>query len=86
VKRDQAGDVSSSMASSASDAPPKPPGPLSPRHRAELAKLSPRRAGTRSRKDGSEGTPSMGSSFSDIDGKNKISDYISSTNTLRFRR
>ncbi|PSN70073.1 hypothetical protein BS50DRAFT_619003 [Corynespora cassiicola Philippines] len=59
---------SSSMASSASDAPKavaRSPGPLSPKHRAELAKLSPRRA--MSRKDGSEGTPSMGSSFSDID-------------------
>jgi hypothetical protein len=69
------------MASSASDAPaPRPsdrggpstggpgPGPLSPRHRAELAKLNDRRAGPRSRTGGSEGTPSMGSSFSDIDG------------------
>ncbi|KAH7126890.1 hypothetical protein B0J11DRAFT_288929 [Dendryphion nanum] len=60
-------DASSSLASSASDAP-RPstggPGPLSPRHRAELARLSPRGKG---RKDGSEGTPSMGSSFSDID-------------------
>ncbi|KAF1992310.1 hypothetical protein K402DRAFT_443123 [Aulographum hederae CBS 113979] len=36
---------------------------LSPRHRSELARLSPRRAG----KDGSDGTPSMGSSFSDLD-------------------
>lgn len=74
-EKDQAGDVSSSLASSASasDAPMKSPGPLSPRHRADLAKLnSPRRSGTgtaKSRKDGSEGTPSMGSSFSDIDGE-----------------
>lgn len=63
-------DASSSLASSASDAPKPPnvgPGPLSPKHRAELAKLSPRRAG-KSRREGSEGTPSMGSSFSDIDG------------------
>lgn len=37
---------------------------LSPRRRAELAKLSPRM-----RKEGSEGTPSMGSSFSDLDGE-----------------
>jgi hypothetical protein len=36
--------------------------PLSPRHRAELEKLSPRY-----RKSGSEGSPSMGSSFSDLD-------------------
>ncbi|KAF2435676.1 hypothetical protein EJ08DRAFT_645374 [Tothia fuscella] len=38
---------------------------LSPRHRAELARLSPRRRGTK--QDGSDGTPSMGSSFSDLD-------------------
>lgn len=60
-------DVSSSLASSASDAP-KPskvgPGPISPRHRAELGRLA--------RKDGSEGTPSMGSSFSDLDGKSEL--------------
>ncbi len=40
---------------------------LSPKHRAELAKLSPRQRGLR--RDGSDGTPSMGSSFSDLDGK-----------------
>ncbi|KAF2163138.1 hypothetical protein M409DRAFT_26583 [Zasmidium cellare ATCC 36951] len=40
----------------------RPPGPLSPRHRAQLASMSPRY-----RKDGSEGSPSMGSSFSDLD-------------------
>ncbi|KAF2109316.1 hypothetical protein BDV96DRAFT_586200 [Lophiotrema nucula] len=57
-------DASSSMASSASDAPSRP-GPLSPKHRSEIARQSPRK--TRSKKDGSEGTPSMGSSFSDID-------------------
>ncbi|KAF2273697.1 uncharacterized protein EI97DRAFT_480252 [Westerdykella ornata] len=61
-------DASSSLASSASDAPkPQKPGPLSPKHRAELPGLSPRRAGTRAKKEGSEGTPSMGSSFSDLD-------------------
>lgn len=46
--------------------------PLSPTsdHRAALGRLgSPRHAGLRSRKEGSEGTPSMGSSFSDIDGR-----------------
>ena len=37
-------------------------GALSPRHRAELEKLSPRY-----KKSGSEGSPSMGSSFSDLD-------------------
>ncbi|GIZ38012.1 hypothetical protein CKM354_000143900 [Cercospora kikuchii] len=40
----------------------RPAHPLSPRHRAQLASLSPR-----SRRDGSEGSPSMGSSFSDLD-------------------
>lgn len=45
-------------------------GPLSPRHRAELARLSPRKQGTGSNGgQGSEGTPSMGSSFSDLDGE-----------------
>ncbi|KAK4969826.1 hypothetical protein LTR66_011666 [Elasticomyces elasticus] len=39
-----------------------PPGALNPKHRAELARLSPRQ-----RKDGSDGSPSMGSSFSDLD-------------------
>lgn len=44
-------------------------GQLSPRHRAELARLSPRRTKTgESQGQGSEGTPSMGSSFSDLDG------------------
>ncbi|KAK4609453.1 Autophagy-related protein 29 [Fulvia fulva] len=38
------------------------PGPLSPRHRAQLASMSPG-----SKRDGIEGTPSMGSSFSDLD-------------------
>jgi hypothetical protein len=70
--RPESVDASSSLASSASDVP-RPsktgPGPLSPKHRAELAKLSPRTPGTKSKKDGSEGTPSMGSSFSDIDGE-----------------
>lgn len=40
-----------------------PASALSPRHREELSKLSPR-----VRREGSEGTPSMGSSFSDLDG------------------
>ncbi|KAI9829399.1 MAG: hypothetical protein M1819_006336 [Sarea resinae] len=43
----------------------RPPGPLSPRRAAELAGLSPRRRGTT--REGSDGTPSMGSSFSDLD-------------------
>jgi hypothetical protein len=44
---------------------------LSPRHRAELARLSPRRRATSGKggDPGSDGTPSMGSSFSDLDGK-----------------
>ncbi|KAF2034406.1 hypothetical protein EK21DRAFT_97503 [Setomelanomma holmii] len=68
--------TASSMTTSASesDAPvPKATGksPMSPQsnHRAELGRLgSPRQKGPRLRKEGSEGTPSMGSSFSDIDG------------------
>ncbi|CAI6335817.1 unnamed protein product [Periconia digitata] len=63
-------EASSSMASSSSDAPKSDlasPGPLSPRHRESLVRASPRRLGNRSVKEGSEGTPSMGSSFSDID-------------------
>ena len=47
--------------------PTSPADALSPRRRAELAKLSPR-----VRKEGSEGTPSMGSSFSDLDGEYTI--------------
>lgn len=49
--------------SSATSGGGPPSGALSPRHRAELARLSPRR------REGSEGTPSMGSSFSDLDGE-----------------
>lgn len=44
----------------------QPPGPLSPRRTAELAGRSPRGRVTR---EGSDGTPSMGSSFSDLDGE-----------------
>ncbi|KAF1809894.1 hypothetical protein P152DRAFT_460986 [Eremomyces bilateralis CBS 781.70] len=64
-------DSSTASTSSASSAPgpsgtnppaSQPPGPLSPRHRANLARLN--------RKDRhSDGTPSMGSSFSDLDGE-----------------
>jgi hypothetical protein len=70
-------ETASSMTSSEplSDAPTNPQSvaksPMSPasNHRAELARLgSPRQRDLRSRKEGSEGTPSMGSSFSDIDG------------------
>jgi hypothetical protein len=43
------------------------PGPLSPRRAAELAGRSP--GGKGYSREGSEGTPSMGSSFSDLDGK-----------------
>lgn len=67
----QSPDASSSAASLMSE-PQKvtsmAPSPLSPKHRAELARLSPRRQGSKLKKDGSEGTPSMGSSFSDIEG------------------
>jgi hypothetical protein len=47
---------------------------LSPRHRAELARLSPR--GSRAKGDGSDGTPSMGSSFSDLDGQSFLPKLI----------
>ncbi|KAJ4286943.1 hypothetical protein N0V90_012823 [Kalmusia sp. IMI 367209] len=68
--------ASSSTASFTSEAPARDArvaaaaaGPISPNHRAELARLSPKRgAALKTRKEGSEGTPSMGSSFSDIDG------------------
>ncbi|KAK2055052.1 hypothetical protein LY76DRAFT_648647 [Colletotrichum caudatum] len=43
----------------------RPKGPLSPRRQAELAGKSPSRKGYS--RDGSDGTPSMGSSFSDLD-------------------
>lgn len=46
-------------------------GVLSPRRTAELARLSSRRSNA-SGKDVSDGTPSMGSSFSDLDGKQSI--------------
>ncbi|KAF2488872.1 hypothetical protein BU16DRAFT_623147 [Lophium mytilinum] len=66
--------ISSSATSSASDAPHRPstmsPHTLSPRHRAELARLSPRRSASGAaggKREGSDGTPSMGSSFSDLD-------------------
>jgi hypothetical protein len=51
---------------------------LSPRHRSELARLSPRRHGSKASggsggraaaHENSDGTPSMGSSFSDLDGE-----------------
>ncbi|KAG9983514.1 hypothetical protein KCU98_g6037, partial [Aureobasidium melanogenum] len=45
-----------------------PASALSPRHREELSKLGPR-----VRREGSEGTPSMGSSFSDLDADASIS-------------
>lgn len=69
-------DAASSMTTSASESDAAVPksaakSPMSPvsDHRAALGRLgSPRQKSLRSRKDGSEGTPSMGSSFSDIDG------------------
>ncbi|KAF2265307.1 hypothetical protein CC78DRAFT_579446 [Lojkania enalia] len=61
-------DASSSIASSASDIPkPSPLGPFSPHHRSDVIKNSPHRAGLKPKREGSEGTPSMGSSFSDLD-------------------
>lgn len=43
------------------------PGPLSPRRTAELAGRSPGKG-----REGSEGSPSMGSSFSDLDGRSYL--------------
>ena len=48
--------------------PQRPTGPLSPRRTAELAGRSPIGKGKVLGRDGSDGTPSMGSSFSDLDG------------------
>lgn len=45
----------------------KPPGPLSPRRAAEIQGRSPSSKGYS--REGSDGTPSMGSSYSDLDGK-----------------
>ncbi|KAF6795462.1 autophagy-related protein [Colletotrichum sojae] len=45
----------------------RPQGPLSPRRPAELAGRSPSSKGKGYSRDGSDGTPSMGSSFSDLD-------------------
>jgi hypothetical protein len=47
----------------------RPLGPLSPRRTAELAGRSPIGRGKNGGREGSDGTPSMGSSFSDLDGK-----------------
>jgi hypothetical protein len=83
-------ETASSMTTSASGSDAPVPSsaaksPMSPQsnHRAELGRLgSPRQKGPRSRKDGSEGTPSMGSSFSDIDGVyDELSDKIKLTPT-----
>ena len=66
--------ASSTSSAAATGAPnQRTPGALSPRHRAELAKLSPRL-----QRGGSDGAPSMGSSFSDLDGA-----LNSSTTSLR---
>lgn len=43
-------------------------GPFSPRHRAELARLNSMSPRSKGKREGSEGTPSMGSSFSDLEG------------------
>jgi hypothetical protein len=49
---------------------PRAPGPLSPRRQTELAGRSPSTKSKGQSQDGSDGTPSMGSSFSDLDGTN----------------
>ena len=57
----------------------KPPGPLSPRRTAELAGRSPSGKGKGTSQEGSDGTPSMGSSFSDLDGKSPRGFQVVST-------
>lgn len=47
----------------------RPQGPLSPRRTAELSGKSPSGKSRGYSREGSEGTPSMGSSFSDLDGE-----------------
>jgi hypothetical protein len=83
-------EVATSLTNSASESDvPVPPSatksPMSPvsNHRAELGRLgSPRQRGLR--KEGSDGTPSMGSSFSDIDGTSKARQpFISKANIPR---
>lgn len=64
-----ASSAAAAVSSTQADGPPaqRPPGALSPRRAAELSALSPRRRALA--REGSDGTPSMGSSFSDLDGK-----------------
>lgn len=50
--------------------PSQAPGALSPRRPGEVPRLSPRKS-TASGREASDGTPSMGSSFSDLDGKQR---------------
>lgn len=56
----------------------RPTGPLSPRRTAELAGRSPVGRGKSLGREGSDGTPSMGSSFSDLDG---MIQYLICSNT-----
>jgi hypothetical protein len=64
-------ETASSMTSSGgAPSAAKSPMSIASDHRTALGRLgSPRRGGLRSKVEGSEGTPSMGSSFSDIDGE-----------------
>lgn len=76
VSRDNTDSSASSIASSAAPiASPqgavsaqRPIGPLSPRQKAQWAALNPRGRGKSGKKDASDGMPSMGSSFSDLEG------------------
>lgn len=73
VHHSQTSDSSTSSAAMVSRNPSgggerKPGGPLSPRRTAELAGRSPAGKGKGISREGSDGTPSMGSSFSDLDG------------------
>ncbi|KAF2867189.1 hypothetical protein BDV95DRAFT_582781 [Massariosphaeria phaeospora] len=63
-------DANSSVANPTSDAVSaqnKSPSSLVSKQQSESIGMSPQKPGPKSRKEGSEGTPSMGSSFSDID-------------------
>lgn len=59
------------------------PGPLSPRRTAELAGRSPSGNGKGISREGSDGTPSMGSSFSDLDGRCSVGLFVALTDLDR---
>jgi hypothetical protein len=64
----------------------RPSGPLSPRRTAELAGRSPIGKGKSMGREGSDGTPSMGSSFSDLDGIQPMISQITDIHCLSYAR